>query len=642
MYVLDFVSCYLCTDTAADRLFLKAFSSLEIEKQCSSVRQVHPGITRSDLVTLETIVRVFDRLDKKNLPKTRKALESCAGVTLNSLGCARDHIMVQTVLLSLCRQSVMLAEYQLQTVLEEQILPALLLTVASIQDNNPLPTDDSDVYDRLVYFVWRKLVIRQPIVAHSHTFIPDLVPPRVAYHGILEVFPTPEILRKRVPLVAMSILRSWYHLSDDFNSQGRRYFVQTILSTVGRKALLLPAVWDAYNDLPLYLQNRDCHTYMDRRKNTFKEGAFSHLKSVLALCPVAQAHSTDGQTLKTLADLYEDLKETLDECADTTILVTPSVLNIKVSETTCRSLARIRQAAVPHVDSVQIVLRLLTAGWHAVLGTSMDDPLVQQIYKDSDRLQPLREYSVSRTKINGIDGDHLNRDTGRTSSGLFSFLVFRNILYRSSYLRGEGIDSSECRTVFQSGEDFHQHIVKLQSKYLHTRKENFFCSRNALGSQTIIQRSLQNYEVCWRSAQDSEWELLNSHRHSMTWENAVKFMNDLDKRHRVPGYGPLTRYLVLTDMVYAEVVEMPTAMEVGTVIAGMRAGSFKAMKNLGYLVGSANALSVEQIARGFEQFYLDVASVLAADLVATFAWSPIIAEHTLCKVSRLYEELTSE
>ena len=611
---------------------------------------VYPYVQELDLTTIATISKALSQptvADTTNFVQNDFLLSSQAGLVSGTRTSSRIQLKLQEVLAPAYRQSTMLAEFRMQTALAD-IIPSALRTAAEHYDDHSNVegddrTADHELFTKLVSFVWGKLSNRQPITVSSHVFMPSLQPPTIAVYGVLDMFPTKDVLIKHVPLAVMSILRCWLHMPDTYETQGRRYFLRVILENLGSEALLVPAVWDAYEELPQFLQQRSGNTYLKKQKTTFSRDAFSLLQSIFDIgFPAAVHGSKDRKTLYALGVSYRSLRAHIADYANRPVVDLGPDHAVSSLGLSTQQKWRVPPTCMPHVKAIQTVLLLCVAGWNAAMGHKQDDPLVIKIRGNSDLYQPLREYATSRTKINGnAGGDCLDRNFARSRSGLFTFLLFRNVLYHSPYLLDQHLEPRQCRTVFQSGEDFIQHVQLLRSDptYPRTLDDAYFCSRNAYSKQTVVQRCMQNWAVCWDAANNSRWEVLHSRGINLSWKVAAEFLNGINKQHVIPGCGKLTMYLILTDMVLAGVVDQPSALEVGADIASRREGSYKALVTLGYLDNSSQCVTSEEVARGFEAFYSDVEATLTSTNDNNFEWSPIVAEHTLCKVGRLYSML---
>ena len=109
----------------------------------------------------------------------------------------------------------------------------------------------------------------------------------------------------------------------------------------------------------------------------------------------------------------------------------------------------------------------------------------------TDVLQPLREEGISRTRINGRNGEHLTSAHACTQSGFFSLLIFRNVLFNSPYLHSTTLTNAERRVLFKTPAEFFKHMKSLTAKYNieGKKQETYFCNKQALSQQPINARS---------------------------------------------------------------------------------------------------------------------------------------------------------
>ena len=127
----------------------------------------------------------------------------------------------------------------------------------------------------------------------------------------------------------------------------------------------------------------------------------------------------------------------------------------------------------------------------------------------------------------------------------------------------------------------------------------------------------------------------------VSFSRAQTFIQRLIRDHRIPGVGPLTQYLLVTDMCYAGIVEMPDAQEIGTTIHRLKLGGQSGLVKLGFLPFTAKSYSSETVVDAFRSFYSEMEQKLAQmdrDNLREY-WNPIVAEHTLCKFARMEKDL---
>ena len=116
------------------------------------------------------------------------------------------------------------------------------------------------------------------------------------------------------------------------------------------------------------------------------------------------------------------------------------------------------------------------------------------------------------------------------------------------------------------------------------------------------------------------------------WFDAQKH----NPKHALPAMGTLSIYLLIADMVAAGVVDLPTIQDSGFIINIMDAGGIKGLKSMGYLPNSfkPHTQSAQIVSAAFEEYYKNVESLLTIEERENMPWNTIVAEHTLCKLTR--------
>lgn len=104
--------------------------------------------------------------------------------------------------------------------------------------------------------------------------------------------------------------------------------------------------------------------------------------------------------------------------------------------------------------------------------------------------------------------------------------------------------------------------------------------------------------------------------------------------------GGLTAYLFVADMVYAGVVEMPTADEVASTVWKLGFGGYAGLVELGLVLKKAKGQAKSQRPTCIDRFtrlYDHVYDALG-DMTEILPFDPICLEHTLCKVKRFSDK----
>ena len=82
---------------------------------------------------------------------------------------------------------------------------------------------------------------------------------------------------------------------------------------------------------------------------------------------------------------------------------------------------------------------------------------------------------------------------------------------------------------------------------------------------------------------------------------------------------------------------MPTVEEMGRTIHALKKGGLKGLQFLGYC--NSPSPDADHTVQGFVAFYQDVTSSLTDAEKEEMTWDVIMAEHTLCKITRVKKYL---
>ncbi|KAI0750357.1 hypothetical protein BC629DRAFT_1231353 [Irpex lacteus] len=458
---------------------------------------------------------------------------------------------------------------------------------------------------------------------------------------------TPRKVEGVTLLYMRQILFHWFGSCTPFTSQAQSSFVHCIVSHLGAGALLLPAVWDAYGNIPDWMLASDCPTLhrADSSPDTrFKTEYFAPLSTALA---TANGLVEARRNLSELQDAYLDLHTR-------TYSYVQGVIEARTKNASLRRLVKTMSLAVtgaePALDArLQLISQTLptvsprltslveflkdsyvVAELHANNDKNTPStPSQQLMFSRPDYYLPLREIAPCRR----IQQSSLSRAFAKTRAGLFSLQVFRFVFYNSQAF---STCPPEIRKVeFKTLEEFNQYLETLRT---HFRRDDdaFFCDKQALG-QTITQRSTSRAADYWTLSNRADFTWPPSRGFMTTWEDLHILKRSLgeENKHLWAGVGPLSTYLFVADMHFAGLLDAPEIDDIGNIIASLQKGAMAGLRKLKYLEEVATRA---QVVAAFRQFYEDVEGSLTPQQQEQFSWSPIVAEHTLCKYSRMYGE----
>lgn len=312
-------------------------------------------------------------------------------------------------------------------------------------------------------------------------------------------------------------------------------------------------------------------------------------------------------------------------------------------------------------ETADCVVRLLRATMAAMSTPQTANSALQRtVQANPDFLLPQRELSPSRAAVK----TSFTRDFIVTPPGLFSLLVFRLITYNTEALRRTPADQRQV--MFHSLDEWTGYLTRLRE--LHgNQSPDFYCNRNATGHQTQADRVIGNVSAYWSASQESEWtthfangpisfaecrNLINSLRYTPDETDTAKKSTKGKNKKPSPnaklpqcGTGLLSQYLLCTDLAYAGVIKPPSVTEIAQQIYALKSGGLNGLRLLGYCRKSLNRprnsseSSEDMVIEAFCRFFDDIDARLEDQEKEQMGWDPLMAEHTLCKVTRLSEFL---
>ena len=250
-----------------------------------------------------------------------------------------------------------------------------------------------------------------------------------------------------------------------------------------------------------------------------------------------------------------------------------------------------------------------------------------------------------------------------THRGLFSALVFCLITFNMPDLCDT--PEEDRIAVFDDAASWKAYLNYLEE--IHgPQKAKFLCGPNAFKQQWQGDRVVGNAALYWEAAANAEWPTLFTEGRATFKEcfaalETLAYETESGSKKTPPLLrGTLSRYLICTDLVYAGAIAMPTVNSEAELIHELNSGAIKGLRFLGYCPPerledtvrpkgkSGEALqnntkkprkarppTREAVLVGFQNFYEDVDSMLTEEEKKSMGWDVLVAEHTLCKVSRL-------
>lgn len=506
---------------------------------------------------------------------------------------------------SVCRQKIMLAEAS--TCLRMLDLCASSISTVCRDVNQPGTLDEADWLTRLITCVLAMVRSGVAVNLNSATFLDTIHPPiqYTDYRGPVQRprYPNSNDLLLEVQTHVSHIVELWFAIPDMFKIQAQARFVSILVQRIGVGVLLLPGIWAVYTEMPLWLFSS--HTPSRRTQTVFTPSFLDGFDQQLSLSDITKPHSRERSLFAHLHTLHHSSP------------ANPLPVHSLSSNT-----------SVP----IQCVILFLQDAWDVATYGSRDGASVPQqlLYSSDDQFMPLREMTFARRLI------HSSFTPGflATSSGLFSLLVFRNVLYNSGALRQSPRHLQNL--CFQSEDDFSRHFSALKAHFVDkpfNQNMDFYCNRKAYG-HLLRMRSVDNVSNLWTVSQDSTWPPADF---PLPFVDALQWILALKQKYGIVEFGALGQYSLVADMCGLRLVEAPTVQEMGRVIKNLNLGGIKGLCALGYLPTQSTP-SMAVVVDSFSSFFTDVQSALQDHPHLHDQWTPVIAEHTLCKVTRMIKK----
>lgn len=242
---------------------------------------------------------------------------------------------------------------------------------------------------------------------------------------------------------------------------------------------------------------------------------------------------------------------------------------------------------------------------------STDVPNWDKAVRNLDYYHPFREKAPSRV---ALLQSPLTPANILTRSGIFSLLIFRGILFNTQALR----DGSPL--VFPDLAAWRSFLEE------DNREEAYYCNSAAYGATRS--RSTSNAEAYWNGS-EAIVEMVEA---GTSFSELIRFIAN-QKSNNVtayPGFGKLSAYLLVVDLVYAGVVDEPDIEEMADVVVWIGKGAVSQLVKLGARK------------RDIRQEFIDLYAFLTSDQGLTGAerdrmgFDVFVQEHGLCKRGRFY------
>lgn len=561
--------------------------------------------------------------------------------TLGAVKVLRDTAEWHYVWTNVFRQRVMLCERHLATVL----IGRLEELARDAKDGDTIETDGTVGWlNRLLDHIRTNLECGMEIRLDSSAYIPHIVQGALYIEKAHKRAYTASHLDEQAPKIAVAAVRSWLGMANQYLTQARASFITILMDHYGPGALLLPHVWAVYIRMPSWLSDDEVFN-PTRTKTEFRREQHRTLRRILATSAAADHTSETFRRLHELKQAYRDLVDRVHYSLEAVVQpATRKKRSAKVISDDYDVQTEVTAGPQPQRGDVALapgkIKQMLQAAARVSKGQQIGATSLQKrIAAKTDLLQPLREEGVSRTRINGRNGENLSATHACTRAGFFSLLVFRNILYNTPYLHNTS-PVKDIRVLFKTPADFFKHLDAIRTKHgiKSKNEESYFCNKQALSQQPIGGRSTATATKFWKLA--ASISLTGLSRQPAKFEDMRIQLDASAEAVKIRGFGKLSRFLTLVDMCATGIVEKPSVDEMGRCIYRLGAGAKSGLILLGYLDNTGGKPTQDDVVQAFKCYYDAAHDITTSEDGRDIqGWDTLVGEHSLCKIKRLWEDL---
>lgn len=623
------------------RGFIRKFSMPFLKKQIARVENVTNNIESIDPDILMKALGVLGRIDIGDVTSAYLAKSADDIVeTLGAVKVVKDTAEWHNAWGNVFRQRVMLCERHLNAAL---LMKLEGLARAAIDGGATNAGCTEDWLYRMLDRIRSDIECGMDIRLNSKTYLPDIQIGIEYVKGAHKRALNEEKLQEMVVLTAIAATRTWFGLQNEFLTEARSNFVDILMDHYGPGALLLPDVWDAYIDMPKWLFDMDV-LYPRRTNLKFTPEYHITFQRIVASTAAADHTTQAFRRFHALKLAYRGLVDRVHHSLEAIGATSaPKKRKVKLVEDDYDIEKEVAAGPSPQRGDIslapaRISLLLREAAYAAEGRTDGCTSLQKHIAAKTDLLQPLREAGVSRTRINGRDGEHLTSTHLCTQAGFFTLLLFRNILYNSKYLHSAKIEATDRRVLFQSVKDFQEHMTTVAKKYTIKNKEAFFCNKQALSQRPIKERSTKAATKFWNLSK--ALPLTGFSVQPAKFEDMRMQLEKAANNENIAGFGKLSRFLTLVDMCATGVVEKPSVDEMGRCIYRLDAGGKAGLELLGYLDNTLEKPTQDEVAQAFANYFEAASNTMTAEEREVRGWDTLVSEHTLCKLKRMWKQVS--
>ncbi|KAF7797785.1 hypothetical protein EIP86_008987 [Pleurotus ostreatoroseus] len=381
--------------------------------------------------------------------------------------------------------------------------------------------------------------------------------------------------------ITVDIIREIFNQPSTYEAEARANFVKIVVRHFGAGALLLPVIWETWEDLPVWLVNHDAPKSRGGTCVSFHPSHHSQFEAAVQLSRPASRTSMEFRMIHELKLQYMALHMTVQDrvaALQKQISFGPRtkkhIRALDPSYNIRKSLAEGPTPAAITREQVRVIVsQFLRDTLHMIQHPELKtgSRLQKAIEANPDKNLPQRELAPSRYMFK----THPRPEDLDLRARLFSIFIWRGIFFNTSLLK-RARDEPWLRVYFEDNDDFEEYIEEMKEMYPdHHTDGNFFCSRNAFTRQTLHGRGVETSEAYWNASKG--WNS-NMEESPMSFAAAHDRMTLLSSK--IAGMGDLTCYLCVADLVEEGLVVCPTVNELGQLVKPLKAGGLKGLRVL--------------------------------------------------------------
>jgi hypothetical protein len=485
----------------------------------------------------------------------------------------------------------------------------------------------------------------------STKYLPHLEEPVTHRHKIGRVLYDTDTQKEQLATAATDIIRSWLHFPTTPKAISQWMFIATINKVIDRHSIfLLEPVWTAFQSPLLTLEGRN----QGSNNRTEKHPIWRRFEASLRQHPLAKPQSW-------LTSKFEVLHETVMTWIKESQIDRKAIEKAQLVFTNARSEFRAGNtssrakklsktkgfnsdtSSLPQskedrrmlfVNFLRRGLPLLEKGLSAHVNSS--DKFLKKMANSPDKFMPYREHAP--TRILSRNSIYDDPEWLKTPIGFWNVLCFRGVFFGSEFARDNGryFEDLDQWKAFSKGHPQSYFVVKtaygsFQGDRSIDRVEEYWEKRD-LWEPLMNKKDLTIFDVYDFLLQSSiGGGRSTSSRKRGSWQSA-KGNNKSTSKKVFVNIGSLTAILIIGDLIYADVLPMPSALDWGKLIEKVGKGALDAMIMLGLIDEDTT------VPQAFADLDAFVNRELTSEEKSSMTYDVLTGEHSLCKYKRLYSK----